>query len=123
MIEVIVGLGIVALIFAFLYSQQAKEALWSRILFLSMALLTVPIIGWVMMQATVTKTISTYDVTDTLTQTQILTTSLESGPRGVLSVYVEASLYVFYIVIIITLMMLVWNVVAEVLEARKQDSI
>ena len=123
MLEIIVALGIIAFIYAYLYSKSPDPRTASgftfRLLFLSMCLWTVYLLVWVGYNANTMTTVTKYDNFGNITGTEVWNTTLSQPVRKTMLAYLGVSTWIPYVVIALILVFLIYNTFVSVLNKRE----
>lgn len=141
MLELIVGTGIIALIFALIYINIGKNEkdhnnddgedknyvddyniknFWSRFLFLSLTFIMILVMLYLMINSKTITTTSIVDENSTLITNSTQITEPDSSTKEFLPIVFYGVLIVFLILFIVSCFMLIWNIYV-LIQAKKSE--
>jgi len=111
MLEWVIGLGIIAFIYSYLYAKTPEKNIPLRIFFLMLSLWTITLLSYTVFKSPVTIITYKYDSSGNFTGKEVINYTIPEGLRDSLSTYIEVSVWVPIVVFVIVLLAFLWNVV------------
>ena len=116
-LEIIVGMGFISFIYAFLYNVTPKETFWLRFLYLGLCLFSIVLLTWTMVTApSLSTSVEILDLGNNVTR---VTPIVNSSLTETYTTYLDVTQYVPLIVITTSLIIFLYNIFMEFSRRRK----
>lgn len=120
MLEVVIGLGIISFIYAYIYSQIPKENAWYKFLFLSLTFFSIIFLIWNLSNLNTTTEIKTYSSSGEFLGVEVQTSSLPNPIKETLLTYMDVTITVTIFVLAITLVLFIYQTFKGLIEKKKE---
>lgn len=118
MLETLIGLGIIASVYAYLYSKMPEENTSMRQLFLGLSLISIVTLAWMIYNAPNTPT--SFEII-TIGNTTTITPTPNSGTDGITMPFFYAQVIVLFLVLTLILLGLLKNAIPSAEQKTQKE--